>query len=334
MFKDSPEDEQLFETVSGWHLPDVTDDLQRRFLPDHKLEFREISSFFRQRLASAGSQTARKKEEKAIVKWLYSFVRLNVKRGRIFDLCEVLRTRDADCLGYTKLFVTLGRGCGLDTGAVEVVTDTRGLNVPHTASLIRLADGRKQFADLWYGSPDIRHKRLGVQVNRNDGWHTEDIDFSQINKADDVTFLTDQQVDAVTLYIEGNRSLQKENYQLAIEQYSEAARLYPHNNRVYFNRAVACEKLGLRAQAEADYAKALGDTNSLKRTLAAQPVDVVDLILLDQIFIPELDQEIYLLNQGFITGRKVSPEKIAAKLVLSLEEVEAVLSLIRSLLNR
>jgi tetratricopeptide (TPR) repeat protein len=301
MFKDSPQPEQLEEAISSWQSPG-------RGFSRHN------------------------KDEKTLIQWLYAYIRLNVKRGRVFDLREVLQTGEADCLGYAKLFTTLGRKYGLDTGVVEIVTDNLGRNVPHTCALVKLTDGGRQFIDFWYGSPDIRHKRLGLRVKNKGIWNTQDAAFTSLKRAEDISYLPDEQVDAITLYIEGNRSLKEGKYALAIEQYTRAIGLYPQNTRLYYNRAIGYEKLGQKVKSEADYACALRDMTAIRRTLAAQLPDAVDLIKLDQHFIPEIDQEIYLLHRGFITGRPLSPDRIALKLAIPREEVEAMLDFVQSIL--
>ena len=84
--------------------------------------------------------------------------------------------------------------------------------------------------------------------------------------------------------------------------YSESIRLYPRNSRVYYNRAVALEKLGKPEDAETDYARALHNDYSIIRTLATQPEDVVDLIRLDDENMAEADQQDYLRRHGFLKG--------------------------------
>ena len=133
---------------------------------------------------------------------------------------EVLGSGQADCLGYAKLLTVLGRLSGLDLGVIEVIIDTRGTTVPHTAVLVRLAGGKAQVIDLWYGSQDIRHRRLGARVRRGREWNIEDIDIRGIRKFEGLSYLPDSCVDAITLYIEGNRSLKKGDYSEAVGQYT------------------------------------------------------------------------------------------------------------------
>lgn len=333
-FMDSPQPEQLAEVVTYWHLPSLPEELKDTIPVNSRKSYLDLSSWFRKKIQLSGCLYSQEAFEETIVKWLYAFIRLNIKRGPVFDLRKVLQTEKADCLGYAKLFTTLGRDCGLDLGVVEVIIDNRGRNVPHTVSLVNLAGGGKRFVDFWYGSQNIRPRRMGLRIKRKSGWDIEDIDFSDINRAGDISYLQDEAVDAITLYVEGNRSLKAGNYRQAVEKYTRAAALYPQNARIYYNRAVCYEKLALPQKAEADYKLALKDEAAIKRTLATQPPEVVDLMKLDEKFIPEPDQEIYLLHKGFITGRKVSAEKIAMKFSMDQEEAEAVLGLIEKVLRK
>ncbi len=302
-FEDSPSAEKFWKIINSWPQPALPEKLTAS---DETLSFQKTCRRIRRKLSSARSIRSRKLLEKAALDWLYAFIHLNVKRGRIFNIAEVLETRQADCLGYAKLLTTLGRYCGLDLGIVEVVIDNRGRNVPHTATLVRLADGARQFIDFWYGSKDIRHKRLGLRVKRNGRWRIADIDYTDLNNAEDIRYLPDNTVDAITLYIEGNRSLKQGNFAQAVEQYSQSIQLYPQNARTYYNRALAFENLGEKEKAQSDYERALRDRSSKIRTLAIQPDDVVDLIKLDEQHIPDSEQYDYLLEKGFITGKPVT----------------------------
>jgi tetratricopeptide (TPR) repeat protein len=321
---DSPVATELRELVALWELPAVDSKLAKIIPSPVQTDFWELSSVFQQKLKSLDNIQTRSRLEKLILNWLYDFVRLNVIRGRTFDLREVLLTGTADCLGYAKILTVLGQACGLDLGVIEVLIDNRGRVLPHTAVLARLADGRRLAVDLWYGSKDIHHRRLGLQVKRAGRWQIEDIDYKDIKAPEDISWLPARAVNAVTLYIEGNRSLKKGDYAAAVKEYTRALRLYPQNSRAYYNRAIGYEKLGWKGHAEMDYSRALSDANSLKRTAAVQPREIEDLLILDEKFVPELDQQIYLLSAGFITGTKVPIEQIARKLSLDPEEVEAV----------
>jgi tetratricopeptide (TPR) repeat protein len=329
---DSPEPEQIQAVINRWQMPERPENLQKMVPLTGHIGIGESGCVSSEKSGPARGLRSKKQLQKLLIEWLYDFIRLNVKRGRIFSLREVLETGKADCLGYAKLFTLLGRECGLDTGVVEVIIDSRGMNVPHTASLVKLPGGQPQFIDFWYGSRDIRHRKLGLRVKQADKWQIEDIDYKDLKNIENISYLPDYCVDAITLYIEGNRFLKKGDYIEAIDKYTEAVRLYPENARTFYNRAIALENLGESARAQADYTRALQNAASATRILATQPEDIVDLIHLDEENIPESSQQIYLLKQGFITGRKESPARIAQKVGLSTAEVKAILDSVENTL--
>jgi tetratricopeptide (TPR) repeat protein len=211
-------------------------------------------------------------------------------------------------------------------GVIEVVMDNAGRYVPHTAALVRLENRRWRFIDLWYGSKNIRHQRVGLQTKQGGAWQIEDLDLKELSSREEVCYLPDPCVDAITLYIRGNRHLEEQEYDAAIGCYSEAIRLYPSNARFCYNRAIAYENLGEHERAKADYAHALSDDAAIIRILATEHDEVISLLGLDARGIDSLAQEMYLLYHGFTTGREVPLSRVARRFGLSEVETKAVLS--------
>lgn len=320
-FDDAPNIDELEAAVSSWERPMAPGglkDVLSAFSPAG-------SSLVRQRLAGIKNNLYRSQLEIKLISWLYDFIRANIKRGRIFDLHDVLRQRSADCLGYCKLFTLLGRLLGLDAGVVEVITDNAGRYVPHTATLVRLKNHRVRFVDLWYGSKNIKHKRLGLQLKRGGGWEIKDLNYSELSNRE-ACYLPDSCVNAITLYIRGNRYLNMKDFDRAIECYSRAIELYPGNARFFYNRAVAYENSGEQAMASADYAQALRDEAAIIRVLAREHDEVTGLINLDVSRIDKLTQEMYLLHKGFNTGKEMPLSKVARKFGISEKEARVTLS--------
>jgi transglutaminase/protease-like cytokinesis protein 3 len=151
-----------------WQLPPLpprfsTSTAERR---QAQLSLTDLGKLTKSRLSSANDCHARARMELSLIDWLYETIRLNIKRGRLFEIDRVLSEGQADCLGYAKLFQQLGKRFGLDTGIVEVVIDNAGRLVPHVVNIARLSDESTRFIDLWYGSKNVRHRRLGLMVNR------------------------------------------------------------------------------------------------------------------------------------------------------------------------
>lgn len=286
---------------------------------------------------TASSLTTEKKSELAMLNWLYDLIKRNVKRGRIFQLRDVLLHQQADCLGYAKLLSSLGPRFGLDIGIVEVVIDNGGRYTPHYINLIKLSSGRRQFMDLWYGSRDIRHRRIGAQVKEGRRWRTKDLDWDELEEVEDIRGLPSTSVDGITHYILGNRHLERgirdtdrEKLDSAIADYSKAINLYPGYARAYFNRAIAYENEGKYEKARLDYAQALGDDASQIRVLATEHEEVIQLMELDRANIGMKGQEIYLLRRGFITGEQMSSTDIAERYGISESEVDDIISAIET----
>jgi len=326
---------KLDAILSQWSLPPIHPGL-RAITEKHqeeKLNWKDLRNRIREELAQTLDTEQKAKIELAILDWLYEFIRGNVKRGRVFELDQVLTERHADCLGYVKTFQLLGKRFGLDIGIVEVVIDNAGRYVPHPINILRLAGNRRQFIDPWYGSKDISHQRIGIQVKERGKWLIKDVDRDELEKLTDVKGLPTECVDAITYYIMGNRHLEqgiryrdKKELRKAIDYYDEAIKLYPQNARFYFNRAIAYENRGEKEKAEKDYAQALKDKASQIRVLAREYEESTRLIELDQRNISLQKQEIYLLRKGFITGKEKSAEEVASQYGISAEEVKQIIS--------
>jgi tetratricopeptide (TPR) repeat protein len=329
----------LSTAMHQWQLPPLPLRFSRSSTnsAQARLTLAELGKLTRSGLSTAKSTRTRAAMELSLIDWLYDSIRRSIKRGRLFEIDRVLSEGEADCLGYANLFQQLGRGLALDTGIVEVVIDNAGRLVPHVVNIVRLSDRRIRFIDLWYGSTNVRHRRIGLMVNQAGRWRILDADWGELGHFENIKGLPPRCVDAITGYMIGNRHLERgirlsdaTELHEAIRCYTNAMAQYPHNARLYFNRAVAYESLSNQEAAEADYAIALRDEASLIRVQARQHDEVVRLIALDQLGLRVRDEEMYLLRKGFVTGRKVSPQRIAARYHMSADDVNRITSRIES----
>lgn len=332
-FEDAPRMEQVEATIDSWQRRRLPERLERLVSTSGEGGMIEVARLVSKSLSEIQSVGYKSRLEVKVISWLYDFIRINIKRGRVFDLGEVLLRGHADCFGYSKLFTLLGRLLSLNVGILEVVVDNAGRYVPHTACLVKLSDGGLRFVDLWYGSTNIKHKRLGLQVKRGDVWSVEDLEMRELGNMEEVCYLPDSCVDAITLYIRGNRHLERQEFDAAIECYSKAIGLYPGNARLFYNRAIAYENLSEYKRANADYTQALGDDAAVTRVLATEHDAVISLLDLDARGIDNLAQEIYLLRKGFLTGREVALAGVARKFGLSETETRTILSRVEAELS-
>lgn len=325
-FADSPEPAEMEAAINPWRAPDLPPRVEKLLHSSSQGGVIELCRFIGKRLRHTENKRSRRELEVQVIDWLYNLIRFNVRRGRVFDLGEVLKRGRADCNGYSKLFTVLGRMAGLDVGVIDVLMDNSGRLVAHTAIMVRLSDGKPRFVDLWYGARNIKHGMLGLRVKHGRKWVIADLALNELKDCEDVSYLPDDCVDGITHYIMGNRYLDRKEFDSAIKHYTKAIELYPGNSRLYYNRAIACENLGKRKEAEADYAQALRSDAAITRVLATEHEEVTSLIDLDDKGVDSVTQEIYLLHKGFVTGREVGITAIARKFGLPEEEVETILS--------
>ena len=326
---------KLDKTLGQWPLPLIPSELgvHLETQPGRTLDLKELSNRVKKELGQTQDNLQKARFELTVMDWLYTFIRANIKRGRVFELEPVLSERCADCLGYVKIFKMLGRRLALDIGAVDVVIDNAGRYIPHIVNILKLADKRIYFIDPWYGSKNINHQRVGLQVKEGSDWVIRDVNRHELESLTDVRGLPQQCLDATTYYMMANRHLEKglrcsDDNELgkAIVRYDAAIALYPENARFYFNRAIAHENRGNMELAQNDYTRAMRDEPSQIRVMARQYEEVTQLMGLDQMQVSSRDQEIYLLYKRFVTGQEVSPKDIAAKYQVSTEEVERITS--------
>jgi tetratricopeptide (TPR) repeat protein len=325
-FADSPAPAEMARMLNCWHRPPLPPGLERSLRLWGNTSTTDLFRLIRESLSSVKGVHTGNRLASIVIDWLYLLIRLNVKRGRVFDLSEVLAQGKADCTGYAKLFTAMGRMCGLNVGVVDVVIDNSGRLVPHIASLVLLHGRRHRFVDLWYGSTSIWHQKVGLRVKRSGRWEIVDVDIKSVADQFEISYLPDSCVDGITSYIMGNRHLNRGEYQQAVYCYSRALELYPGNPRFYYNRAIAYENLGKDSEAEADYALALQDDTALTRVLAVEHEKVTSLIDLDEKGIEDTAQAIYLLRNGFTIGRRVPLKVIARRHGLSEQEAEDIFS--------
>lgn len=288
-------DAQVRENLKGWELFPVPAGLSE------SKQIEEFASQARAKLSEIKKPETRAALEDQLLNWLYSLARHNTKRGRVWELSDVLTQHRADCLGYARLLTFLTREFGLDSGVVEVVQDIRRRYVPHYVCLINLADGRKRLLDPWYGSADMMHRILIAWLPGHPLPYQ--ITLKALQKVGRIEGLAPEQVAGLSFYILGNAYLARGEAAQAVECYDLSLWLYTENPRALYNRAIALEILGKTEQAQTDYQHAFSKPSAIIRLMATVE-HIEPLIYLDEKDVDEPSQHVYLLRQGFITGRQ------------------------------
>jgi len=272
----------------------------------------EVAKRSKAALSRSADPIKRASLETKMIDWLYALVRRNIKRGRFWELSDVLTQRGADCLGYARLLSFLANDFGLASGVIEVVQDNRGAYVPHYVCMANLADGQKRYIDPWYGSANVRHRLLMARVYQNKKFLLKELTIAEIESASEVRGLRPEELAGISFYILGNSYLAQGKEKEAIECYDASLHLYPANPRTLFNRAVALERIHEEEQAQVAYQRAFATSSSPARILA-RVEEIEPLIELDEKGIQEPEQQVYLLRKGFITGQEEEWEEIARR---------------------
>ena len=297
-------DAQVRENLRDWEMiPAPTG------LPEVP-QIEELAKQARASLSKIERPESRASFESQLLNWLYALVRHNIKRGRVWELSDVLTQRRADCLGYARLLTFLTREFGLDYGVVEVVQDISRRYVPHYVCLVNLADGGKRLLDPWYGSADMRHRILAACLPGQP--LPRQFTMKALQQAERIGGLAPEQVAGLSFYILGNSYLARGEAAQAVECYDISLWLYADNPRTLFNRAIGLETLGKVEQAQENYRHAFSIPSSLIRLMATVE-HIEPLIELDEKGVDELSQQVYLLRQGFVTGRQECWSEVARR---------------------
>lgn len=310
-------DAEVTGTVRDWRIP-----CPCPFVPgSESMDLDEIAQRSKEIVTSLREPAITNKQEQ-LVDWLFTLVRHNIKRGRVWELSDVLSQRRADCLGYARILTVLAAHFGIDAGVVEVVQDNRGSYVPHYVCLVNLSGKKRRLIDGWYGSANIHHRLLTARVKEGDSWVTRQLSMKTLAAHPDVSGLSGEQVCGISLYVLGNSYLSQANDGEALRCYNSSLWLYPGNSRTLFNRAIVLERMGEDKEAQQGYRQAMSTESSVARVLATTE-DIEQLIDLDERGIPEAEQSVYLMRNGFITGKGEEWEHIAQALGDSVPGVQA-----------
>jgi tetratricopeptide (TPR) repeat protein len=288
------------EFLTKWQIPPGLEELGI----SEKFELKEIRKNLHQKLAREKNKEEKVRLELKITDFLYDLIRMNIKRGRIFTIERALSERKADCLAYCQILEILAKKFGLDIGIVEVLIDNGGRYVSHPCNLLKLSDDSWRLIDLWYGSKNINHKRIGAWIKENGKWIFKDINEDEFSKIEDIKGLSEKQIAGLTSYTLGNIAWNRKDWTEAIACYTRAIELYPENARFYYNRAGAYCYNGDEEKEKADREEAFKRDPTGIRLLAEEHKEIEDLIKLDELGMNEAEQRRYLFNQGFITGKK------------------------------
>ena len=253
--------EDFTKMVGSWK------DQQRKPLLDGlKLEL------YRQREACEQgkiTKTQLASDEVKLIERLYQSIKVNIECVlHTFELNDVTRSKQANCLGYTQLFYALGNAIGFKSGAVNVKTYyISGLaslfseDGIHIVNSFTLTDGRQVMADLggtlsgekFISKPFVLRKdftKSGIYWELK----TEDNPLLVHRK---IQLLDISGIRALMHSNRGNRYTKMGEYKEALAEYDKAIDLNKYLAEVYFNRGITYRALGKAAQGIPDLTRVI-----------------------------------------------------------------------------
>jgi tetratricopeptide (TPR) repeat protein len=182
---------------------------------------------------------------------------------KFFDLADVIKHRQAVCLGYSQLFYVLGNALGLSVKAIDVDELVIPGPLPelasHIACLVSLADNETMMVDLaqvtraLVSEPFITEKEFTKVGNF---WELQDkANPLKIHRR--IEILDENAFIAVIYYNRGNAYAHLGQYTRAISDCTQAIQLNPEFALAYSNRGLAYGRLGQYTRAISDFNQAI-----------------------------------------------------------------------------
>jgi len=178
-----------------------------------------------------------------------------------FELADVTKNRQANCLGLTQLYYILGTSIGLSVIPINAVelqsTGPLPTGCAHVSCIVSLSDGRTMMLNSLapdYISPPFIMEEKFTKIGSY--WHLKDED----NPLDIYRKIQLLDRDGLIAYIYSNRGTVDASdgqFNKAVANYNRAVKLNPNFADAYNNRGISYRNLGRLKQAIADYTKAI-----------------------------------------------------------------------------
>ncbi len=283
--------EELVYMVNSW-----TDKQDRAVLAIWMQELARAKENYKQGKPSEEQPAQLAKVEEKITNKLYDRIRKEVGFNEdYFDLADVIKHRQSQCLGYSQLFYVLGNSIGISvksTSVAELKTGALPRGLAHTANIVNLADGKTIMADLmprgFISMPFVIGKEFAkagdyLELKKKDNPLGIDRKFQILGENELIAYIYNKRANAYSKagqYSESLAELAKaikhypeyaeayfnrgvvyrylEQHPQALSDYDRAIELNPNSTEAYYGRANTYVKLGQYSEAVSDYDRAIG----------------------------------------------------------------------------
>ena len=177
-----------------------------------------------------------------------------------FELADIVKNRQTQCLGYTQLFYILGNSIGLDVKPINVAQMRTGAlpaALAHITDIANLSNGKTILVDLVPNGFTSVPFTLEEQFEKaGDYWQLKD-KRNPLELDRKIQILDRNQLIA---YIHNNRAniySKQGQFTEAVRELTKAIEYHPRYAEAYYNRGIAYQNLEQFNQAIADYTKAI-----------------------------------------------------------------------------
>lgn len=177
--------------------------------------------------------------ERTVAQWVGDLIRNNIApETEINELPSILLRRTTNCLGYSKLFATIGSQFGLSVRKVLLEYEYKGQTELHAVTLVKFADGTTKLIDL-IPPENATLKNIILRVNEGGVWKQKRMtmkEFSQL-KSVRVDGVDQNTIDAFTYSTRATVALEKKDIEKAFEYMVKAHDIDPENEFIALNTA-------------------------------------------------------------------------------------------------
>ena len=177
------------------------------------------------------------------------------RTAEFFDLADIIKHKQAQCVGYSQLFYVLGTAVGLRTEAINVLELPTGRVADHVACIVSLADGGAVMVDL---TRFVSKRFLIEEEFTQIGNYLELKDKNNPLQIHRTFPILDRSGLLAVIHIKrGNAHYKLGKFSIAIPEYIKATELNPKYAEAYVNIGNAYAQLGRLTKALSYYNRAI-----------------------------------------------------------------------------
>ncbi len=178
-----------------------------------------------------------------------------------FDLADIIKHRQANCIGFAQLFYILGGSVGLEVRPIDVIEFVEADEMPagsgHVACIVELSDGSTVMLNpVHWGFISKRFVFAKQFLRAGNYWQLQNTN-NPLGLYRKVQILDTDGLSAYIYSSRGNVFTSTDKLNKAITAYSQAIELNPYFAQAWNNRGVAHSRTNQFDKAIADYDKAI-----------------------------------------------------------------------------